>query len=260
MRIIGLAGWSGSGKTTLLTRVIPRLVARGLTVSTLKHAHHGFDVDQPGKDSHSHRMAGATEVLIAAPARCALVHELRGDAEPTLQKLLALLSPVDLVIVEGYKAAAIPKLEVHRAAVGKPLLHPADNCIVAVASDVPLPAVELPVVSLPTISTPSRTSSSREAAVRSRMALERGRPDGAALRRLLRVRRPAAAGRRNGAADRGARRAGCRNRDGGAGGGRAAAWLRKTCLRRSTCRRSTIRRWTATPCATPTSRPPATRG
>jgi molybdopterin-guanine dinucleotide biosynthesis protein B len=148
MRIIGLAGWSGSGKTTLLTKVIPRLVARGLTVSTLKHAHHDFDVDQPGKDSYAHRAAGATEVLIGSSARFALVHELRGAAEPTLQQLLVRLSPVDLVIVEGYKTAAIPKLELHRAAVGKPLLHPQDACIVAVASDAPLPRVELPVVSL----------------------------------------------------------------------------------------------------------------
>src|SRR6188472_646197 len=109
MRIIGLAGWSGSGKTTLLGKVIPRLVARGLTVSTLKHAHHGFDVDQPGKDSHSHRLAGATEVLIGSSARFALVHELRGAKEPTVHELLARLSPVDLVIVEGYKASPLPK-------------------------------------------------------------------------------------------------------------------------------------------------------
>jgi molybdopterin-guanine dinucleotide biosynthesis adapter protein len=148
MRVIGLAGWSGSGKTTLLTKLIPCLVARGLAVSTLKHAHHGFDVDQPGKDSHSHRMAGATEVLIGSATRFALMHELRGAAEPTLNDLLARMSPVDLVVVEGYKAAPIPKLEVHRAAVGKPLLHPVDNCIVAIASDAPLPKVELPVVSL----------------------------------------------------------------------------------------------------------------
>jgi molybdopterin-guanine dinucleotide biosynthesis protein B len=148
MRVIGLAGWSGSGKTTLLGRVIPCLVGRGLTVSTLKHAHHGFDVDQPGKDSHAHRMAGATEVLIGSAARFALVHELRGAPEPGLPHLLAKLSPVDLVIVEGYKAAPIPKLEVYRAAVGKPLLNTSDNCIVAVASDVPLPHVDIPVVSL----------------------------------------------------------------------------------------------------------------
>jgi molybdopterin-guanine dinucleotide biosynthesis protein B len=148
MRVIGLAGWSGSGKTTLLTRLIPCLVARGLAVSTLKHAHHGFDIDYPGKDSHSHRMAGATEVMVGSAARFALVHELRGAAEPTLKDLLARMSPVDLVVVEGYKAASIPKLEVYRAAVGKPLLHPDDDCIVAVAADAPLPQVELPVVSL----------------------------------------------------------------------------------------------------------------
>jgi molybdopterin-guanine dinucleotide biosynthesis protein B len=148
MRVIGLAGWSGSGKTTLLGKLIPCLVARGLTVSTVKHAHHGFDIDQPGKDSHTHRAAGATEVLIGSSARFALVHELRGAVEPTLQELLSLLAPVDLVIVEGYKAAPIPKLEVYRATIGKPLLHPDDACIVAIASDTPLPNVELPVISL----------------------------------------------------------------------------------------------------------------
>src|SRR5712691_4656670 len=148
MRIIGLAGWSGSGKTTLLTRAIPRLVARGLTVSTLKHAHHDFDVDLPGKDSHSHRIAGATEVLVGSARRWALVHELRADAEPALAALLRKLAPVDLVIVEGYKRAPHPKLEVHRAAVGKPLLAPADPAIVAIAADVPLPAAIVPVVAL----------------------------------------------------------------------------------------------------------------
>jgi molybdopterin-guanine dinucleotide biosynthesis protein B len=147
MRIIGLAGWSGSGKTTLLVKVIPRLVARGLTVSTLKHAHHDFDIDQPGKDSHSHRMAGATEVLIGSANRWALMHELRGDAEPTLGALLEKLAPVDLVLVEGYKRERHPKLEVYRAAVGKPLLYPQDSAIVAVASDQPLQAT-LPTVDL----------------------------------------------------------------------------------------------------------------
>jgi molybdopterin-guanine dinucleotide biosynthesis protein B len=147
MRIIGLAGWSGSGKTTLLTKVIPRLTARGLAVSTVKHAHHGFDVDQPGKDSHTHRMAGATEVLVGSATRWALVHELRGAAEPTLSELLARLAPVDLVIVEGYKREPHPKLEVYRAAVGKRLLQPDDPHIVAVASDQPLPAA-VPVVAL----------------------------------------------------------------------------------------------------------------
>ena len=126
MRIIGLAGWSGAGKTTLLAKVIPHLVARGLKVSTLKHAHHGFDLDQPGKDSHVHRMAGATEVLVGSSARFALLHELRGEAEPSLGTLLRKLSPVDLVLVEGYKREPHPKLEVYRAAVGKPLIQPDD--------------------------------------------------------------------------------------------------------------------------------------
>jgi molybdopterin-guanine dinucleotide biosynthesis protein B len=153
MRIIGLAGWQNSGKTTLLAKVIPRLVARGRTVSTVKHAHEGFDVDQPGKDSHTHRMAGATEVLVGSAKRFALVHELRGAEEPSLRELLARLSPVDLVIVEGYKAHPHPKLEVHRAGIGKPLIHPNDSWIVAVASDVPLPGAELPVISLDDIDT-----------------------------------------------------------------------------------------------------------
>jgi molybdopterin-guanine dinucleotide biosynthesis protein B len=148
MRIIGLAGWSGSGKTTLLTKVIPRLVGRGLTVSTLKHAHHAFDIDQPGKDSHSHRLAGATEVLVGSERRWALVHELRGTAEPPLSALLQKLSPVDLVLIEGYKRAPHPKLEVHRAANGQPLLHPDDPSIVAIAMDVPLPGAKIPVVDL----------------------------------------------------------------------------------------------------------------
>jgi molybdopterin-guanine dinucleotide biosynthesis protein B len=148
MRIIGLAGWSGSGKTTLLTKVIPCLVARGLKVSTLKHAHHGFDLDQPGKDSHSHRMAGATEVLVGSSVRFALVHELRGEPEPALAVLLRKLSPVDLVLVEGYKREPHPKVEVYRAAIGKPLIQPDDRAIVAVASDVPLPQVTVPVVDL----------------------------------------------------------------------------------------------------------------
>jgi molybdopterin-guanine dinucleotide biosynthesis adapter protein len=148
MRIIGLAGWSGAGKTTLLTKVIPRLVARGCTVSTVKHAHHAFDVDQPGKDSHTHRLAGATEVLVGSAKRWALVHELRGAPEASLGTLLAKLAPVDLVLVEGFKREAHPKLEVYRAAIGKPLLHPDDPAIVAVASDAALPAARVPVVML----------------------------------------------------------------------------------------------------------------
>jgi molybdopterin-guanine dinucleotide biosynthesis protein B len=148
MRIIGLAGWSGAGKTTLLARLIPDIIARGLTVSTVKHAHHAFDVDQPGKDSHTHRMAGATEVLIASERRFALIHELRQETEPRLPDLLAKLAPVDLVIVEGYKREPHPKLEVFRDAVGKPLLHPDDPHIVAIASDVALPHAKVPRVGL----------------------------------------------------------------------------------------------------------------
>jgi molybdopterin-guanine dinucleotide biosynthesis protein B len=148
MRIIGLAGWSGSGKTTLLTKVIPRIAARGLKVSTLKHAHHAFDIDLPGKDSHTHRMAGATEVLVGSANRWAQVHELRGEPEPGLDALLRRLSPVDLVLVEGYKRERHPKLEVYRAVVGKPLLQPDDPAIVAIASDRPLPAARVPVVDL----------------------------------------------------------------------------------------------------------------
>lgn len=147
MRVIGLAGWSGAGKTTLLVRLIPELVGRGLSVSTVKHAHHGFDVDQPGKDSHRHREAGASEVLISSARRLALVRELRGAPEPSLADLLARLSPVDLVIVEGFKAAAHPKIEVHRAANGKPLLFGTVPNIVAIASDTDV-AAPVPLVAL----------------------------------------------------------------------------------------------------------------
>jgi molybdopterin-guanine dinucleotide biosynthesis protein B len=148
MRIIGLAGWSGSGKTTLLTKVIPCLVGRGLKVSTIKHAHHNFDLDKPGKDSHAHRMAGASEVVVGSSSRWAIVHELRGEAEPALSVLLQKISPVDLVLIEGYKREAHPKLEVHRAALGKPLLHPDDPAIVAIASDAPLPSARIPRVDI----------------------------------------------------------------------------------------------------------------
>lgn len=148
MLVVGLAGWSGSGKTTLVGKLIPVLTARKLRVSTLKHAHAGFDVDVPGKDSHTHRMAGATEVLISSPRRFALMHELRGAAEYELPALLRKLSLVDLVIVEGYKRYAHPKLEIFRAEVGKPLLHPDDPAIFAVASDRPLPEAGVPVLDL----------------------------------------------------------------------------------------------------------------
>jgi molybdopterin-guanine dinucleotide biosynthesis adapter protein len=148
MRVIGIAGWSGAGKTTLLAKLIPRLIARGVRVSTVKHAHHAFDVDQPGKDSHTHRIAGATEVLVSSANRWALVHELRSAVEPSLAELLAKLAPVDLVIVEGFKRGSHPKLEVYRAAVGKPLLHPDDPHIVALASDAPMAGARVPVVAL----------------------------------------------------------------------------------------------------------------
>lgn len=148
MRIIGLAGWSGSGKTTLLTKLIPRLTARGKRVSTLKHAHHNFDIDRPGKDSFEHRSAGATEVLVVSGNRWALMHELRGAPSPALPEMLSKLSKVDLVLVEGFKRENFPKLEVHRAVNGKPLLHPEDPWIVAVAADTPLPQAALPVVDL----------------------------------------------------------------------------------------------------------------
>ena len=146
-RLFGLAGWSGSGKTTLLARLIPLLVAQGLRVSTIKHAHHGFDVDRPGKDSHTHRLAGASEVLVASSLRWALMHELRGADEPDLEALLARLSPVDLVLVEGFRRGAHPKLEVHRPSLGKPLMQPEDAAILAVAADAPLRAT-VPVLAL----------------------------------------------------------------------------------------------------------------
>jgi molybdopterin-guanine dinucleotide biosynthesis protein B len=137
MRIFGFAGWSGSGKTTLIEQLIPRLVGRGLRVSLIKHAHHNFDVDQPGKDSFRHRYAGCGEVLITSAARWPLMHELRGAEELRLPDALARLSPCDLALVEGYKRFAIPKLEIYRPQLGKPLLHPGDRNIVGIATDTP---------------------------------------------------------------------------------------------------------------------------
>jgi molybdopterin-guanine dinucleotide biosynthesis adapter protein len=140
MRVFGLAGWSGAGKTTLLKRLIPCLIGQGMSVSTLKHAHHDFDVDQPGKDSWEHRQAGASEVLVASSRRWALMHELRDTGEPTLAVLLGKLSPVDLVLVEGFKRDPHPKLEIFRAANGKAPLHPDDPRIIALATDVDFPS------------------------------------------------------------------------------------------------------------------------
>jgi molybdopterin-guanine dinucleotide biosynthesis protein B len=137
MRLFGFAGWSGSGKTTLIEQLIPCLTARGLRLALVKHAHHAFDVDQPGKDSFRHRAAGCTEVLVTSETRWALMHELRGDPEMTLAQALKRLSPCDLVLVEGYKFAPIPKLEVHRPDLGKPLLFPGDAHVVGLATDQP---------------------------------------------------------------------------------------------------------------------------
>lgn len=135
MKIIGIAGYSGSGKTTLIEKVIPLLVKAGLRVSLIKHAHHEFDLDHPGKDSHRHRMAGATEVLITSSNRWAMMHELRGAAEPSLEEQLKHFAPCDVVIVEGWKHYAMPKIEVHRKLSEKPLLFPEDASVIAVASD-----------------------------------------------------------------------------------------------------------------------------
>ena len=137
MRIFGFAGWSGSGKTTLIEQVIPRLVAQGLRVSLIKHAHHLFEFDKPGKDSYRLSQAGCSEVLISSGARWALMHELRGEPERSLEQALVQLTPCDLALVEGYKAFPMPKLEVWRAENSKPLLHPNDPHVLGIATDSP---------------------------------------------------------------------------------------------------------------------------
>jgi molybdopterin-guanine dinucleotide biosynthesis protein B len=147
VKTFGFAGWSGSGKTTLIEQLIPRFVKRGLRVSLVKHAHHTFDVDQPGKDSYRHRHAGAAEILVTSSRRWVLMHELRGAAEPTFDEQLRHLSACDLLLVEGFKHAPIPKLEVWRAEPGEPLLHPNDPHIVAVASDAKI-ETRLPLLDL----------------------------------------------------------------------------------------------------------------
>jgi molybdopterin-guanine dinucleotide biosynthesis adapter protein len=136
MKVFGFAGWSGSGKTTLIEQLIPRFVMEGFSVSLIKHAHHEFDIDVPGKDSYRHRHAGCKEVLVTSDLRWVLMHELRGAPEPTLEEQIAHLSPVDLLLIEGWKWQAMPKLEIYRAANAKPLLYPDDEHIIAVASDV----------------------------------------------------------------------------------------------------------------------------
>ena len=147
MNIFGFAGWSGSGKTTLIEQLIPRFVQQGLRVSLIKHAHHTFDVDQPGKDSYRHRHAGASEILVTSSRRWVLMHELRGAPEPSFEAQVKNISPCDLLLVEGFKHAPIPKLEVWRAATGEPLLHPNDPHIVAVASDTKV-QTKLPLLDL----------------------------------------------------------------------------------------------------------------
>ena len=135
MKVFGFAGYSGSGKTTLIERLIPLFTQRGISVSLIKHAHHTFDVDRPGKDSHRHRKAGCLEVLVTSSRRWALMHELRGAPEPALDEHVRHMSPCDLLLVEGFKREPIPKLEVYRGEIGEPLIHPHDHNIVAIASD-----------------------------------------------------------------------------------------------------------------------------
>ena len=147
LKLLGLAGYAGCGKTTLLEKIIPLLTAHGLRIAVIKHAHHDFEIDQPGKDSDRQRRAGASQVLISSAQRWALIHELGHETEPTLTELCARLSPCDLVLVEGYKHAAIPKLEIHRQACGHPYLHPADPHIIAVVTDnkdaLPVPVLDI---------------------------------------------------------------------------------------------------------------------
>jgi molybdopterin-guanine dinucleotide biosynthesis protein B len=150
MRIFGFAGWSGSGKTTVIERIVPIVRAENMSVSLIKHAHHDFDIDQPGKDSWRHRRAGCREVLITSSVRWALMHELQDEGELTLRATLARLSPCDLVLVEGFKRAVIPKLEIHRASLGKALLYPDDPHVIGIATDQPeaLDATSVPVLDL----------------------------------------------------------------------------------------------------------------
>ena len=148
MKRFGIAGWSGSGKTTLVRRLLPELIGRGFAVSTVKHAHHDFDVDRPGKDSYEHREAGAKEVLVASSVRWALMHESRGKAEPSLDDLVARMAPVDLILIEGFKSESYHKLEVHRPSIGKKLLYVDDADVVALASDAPVAGTNLRVLNL----------------------------------------------------------------------------------------------------------------
>ena len=147
MKIFGVTGWKNSGKTGLMERLITEFTARGLSVSSIKHAHHSFDIDHPGRDSYRHRDAGARQVLLASRNRLALMHELRDEDEPSLGDLLKQLSPVDLVLIEGYKRDRHPKIEAHRKETGQPLIAPEDETIVAVASDTSV-TIDRPVLDL----------------------------------------------------------------------------------------------------------------
>lgn len=148
MKVFGITGWKNAGKTTLVERLVTEITGRGLRVSTVKHAHHDFDVDQPGRDSHRHRVAGAGQVLVASSRRWALITELRDAPEPPLSALLATLAPVDLVLVEGFKREPLPRIEIRRAAAPNPPIAPGDPLVVAIASDMDLPDVGLPVLPL----------------------------------------------------------------------------------------------------------------
>ena len=147
MRIYGITGWKNSGKTGLMERLIEEYCCRGLTVSTIKHAHHSFDLDQPGRDSYRHRTAGAQQVLLTSRNRYVLMHELHGSDEPSLDELLSKLAPVDLVLIEGFKSAVHPKIEAVRAVINQPLMAPQNPTIKALASDTPL-SVQQPVFDL----------------------------------------------------------------------------------------------------------------
>ena len=148
MKVFGLVGWSGSGKTTLLVNLIPELTARGLSVSTMKHTHHNFDIDRKGKDSYEHRAAGAHEVMLTSGKRWVLQRELRDEGEPDMDELIARMAPVDLILIEGFKSHRHAKMEVFRPSVGKPMIAAEDDTVVAVASDEVLQGLSCPVLDM----------------------------------------------------------------------------------------------------------------
>jgi len=159
MKVFGFTGYSGSGKTTLIEQIIPRIVMQGLKVSLIKHAHHGFDIDRPGKDSFRHREAGCSEVLLTSDNRWVLMHELRGAPEPDLFAQLQVLSPCDVVLVEGFKSVPIPKLEVHRPSHGRPLIFPENPNVVAIATDETLVGTLPPNLTHLDVNDPDRVTS-----------------------------------------------------------------------------------------------------